>query len=199
MNIFMHVFVYIYIFIYVYICVYIYINMYYHSGIVGQDLISEGQNVGSSPFTVYVLNTVAHGLTSTAMGPGVTAVNVSYPTFHTVTVRDVYSNIALNVVNVVTMLVNGVGGFRVSVFDFKNGSYYVQYTPVISGSTLVSVMVNGQPIFGSPFSVYSDDVSSDANTTYAIGPNLYLGLFCIFSYLSMFVLIYIYVYRHIYI
>lgn len=159
-------------------------------GIVGQDLMSEGQNVGSSPFTVYVLNTVARGLTSTAVGPGVTAVNVSYPAFYTVTVSDVYNNIALNVVNVVTMLVDGAGGFRVSVFDFKNGSYYIQYTPVISGSTLVTVMVNGMPIFGSPFSVYSDVVSSDANTTYAIGPNLYLGLFCIFSYLFMFVLIY---------
>ncbi|KAK2723589.1 E3 ubiquitin-protein ligase TRIM71-like [Artemia franciscana] len=66
---------------------------------------------------------------------------------------------------------NGIT-FRGDVEDRQNGSYSVSYRPVIEGRHLVSVLMRGRHIHGSPFSVV---VRSGRNYTTVSDPSIVFG------------------------
>ena len=81
---------------------------------------------------------------------------------------------------------DGQAGSNVTVFDFHNGSYYVEYTPIQSGN-IGTVKVDGASIYKSPFSsVTSVDTTAYPKSTYAVGPGLHVGMAGKTSYFELF-------------
>ena len=141
----------------------------------GGDYKYFGLNVGTAPFSVVVVSSPPLGATSSVAGYE-TAVNVTVPTHLIVTVRDPYYNIALNSKVNITVLINGLPAKNMSIFNFQNGSYYVQYTPSESGVNDVLVKVNNQNLIGGHYKTIAADVFSVVKYTYVVGSNLFHGI-----------------------
>ena len=133
-----------------------------------------GLNVGSAPFSVIVKNGNPLGLTCTVTELQ-KKVNVSVPTHFIVTARDSYYNLILDRKVNITLTVNGISASNLTVFDFKNGSYYVQYTPTQSGENNLVVKLNNMNVINSPLKNVAADVISVPNYAYIVGQNLYHG------------------------
>ena len=114
------------------------------------------------------------GMTSTVSGLA-SIVNSTSSTVFSVTVRDAYYNIVLNSISNVTMTINGILPSNFSVFNFYNGTYYVQYTPILSGVSALVVYVNNMTVFGSPFYVTVLDTFVHLPYTRVSGTNLHHG------------------------
>lgn len=133
-----------------------------------------GLSVGSSPFRVKVSNSIPEGITSTVSGLA-SIVNSTSSTVFSVTVRDAYYNVVLNGVSNVTVTIDGVLPSNFSVFNFNNGTYYVQYTPILSGVSELIVYVNNMTAFGTPFYVTVLDTFVHLRYTRVAGTNLHHG------------------------
>ena len=133
-----------------------------------------GLSVGSSPFRIKVFNSISRGMTSTVSGLA-SIVNSTSSTVFSVTVRDAYYNIVLNSISNVTMTINGIQPSNFSVFNLYNGTYYVQYTPILSGLSELVVYVNNMAVFGSPFYVTVLDTFVHLPYTRVSGSNLHHG------------------------
>lgn len=138
----------------------------------------EGQYISAgSPYKLIVSHSVASGMTSTAAGPGLRGATVGVPASFTVTVRDAWENVLRtgHPGVTVTASLDRSPGATVNIFDFNNGSYNVEYVPVLSGDNLISVYVDGFPIRNSPFTVPIEDGSASSEFSFAVGPGLISG------------------------
>jgi hypothetical protein len=137
-----------------------------------------GQYVGNSPYALSVRHSLASGITTTAEGPGLVSATVGVPVSFTVTVRDPWNNVLrLSSPTVfVAAHLDRTPGAKVTIHNFNNGSYNVEYIPLLKGPNLVSVRVDGFHIRDSPFTVPVLDGSTSAIHSYATGPGLLSGV-----------------------
>jgi hypothetical protein len=136
-----------------------------------------GQYVADSPYKLVVSHTVSSAITSTAIGPGLVSAVVGVPVSFMVTVRDAFDNVlrTTNPPNVLTAKLNRSPQAVVNIWNYYNGSYNVEYIPVLSGPNLVSVYVDGVQIKDSPFTVPVMDGRTSATYSFAVGQGLHSG------------------------
>jgi hypothetical protein len=137
-----------------------------------------GQYVHDSPYALWVAASSPSARASTASGAGLSTIGTAgVPITFMVTVRDAWDNVVRRNTNpsIVKVTVIRSPSTPVSVWDYKNGSYHVQYTPMSAGNNLIGVFVNSMHIVGSPFSVEFVDGKTSNNYSYATGPGLSVG------------------------
>ena len=137
-----------------------------------------GQYIAQSPYTMTVTHTIASIITSTVEGDGLTAnATVAIPSYFMLTVRDPYDNVLRDryLVPTITMRLDKTPNAPVSIWDYQNGSYLMQFTPTLAGTNILSVLINGYQILGSPY--YINTIIGQTNSTYSFaqGPGLVSG------------------------
>ena len=140
----------------------------------GKDMKYFGLSVGTAPFSVLVASSIASGLNSHVDHLD-RKVNATFPSHFLVTVKDKYDNIVVNSNVSISLSINHNPAINVTILNYHNGTYFIQYVPIESGVSNLVVKINNMHVIGSPFEVNVSDVVSDVSNTYAIGPNLYHG------------------------
>lgn len=147
-----------------------------------------GDYVDESPYELIVSHSIASTVTTTAAGPGLLEATVGVPTSFTVTVRDPWENVLRTdhpSVNVTARL-DRTPAAPVTVWNYNNGSYLVEYTPIASGENLISVYVDGFMIRHSPFVVEIEKGETSSSFSFAFGAGLYSGVTGEPSYFEVF-------------
>jgi len=147
-----------------------------------------GQYVADSPYYLQVSHTESSGITSTAEGAGLVGATVGVPVSFMVTLRDPFDNVMRTSTPAVTLSakLDLSPGALVDIFDYRNGSYNVRYTPLLKGANLVSVFADSAQIRGSPFSVPVADGAASAAYSFASGAGLTAGRAGDVSYFSIY-------------
>jgi Filamin/ABP280 repeat len=109
---------------------------------------------------------------------GLRTATVGVPAHFMVTVRDPYDNVMRTAFRpfTLTALLDRTPSVPTTIWDYKNGSFNIEYVANISGLNLISVYVNGMQISGSPFSVPFIDGAPSQAYSYAVGPGLIRGI-----------------------
>ena len=147
-----------------------------------------GQYVAASPYELVVSHTVASPITSTASGDGLTGGITGFLSSFMVTVRDPFDNILRSPPPsaVVTARLDLSPGVTFSVWDYHNGSFLLQYTPIAAANNILSVFINGHHILASPFYPQVESGTVSASTSYAIGSGLTSGVTGEISYFQIY-------------
>lgn len=164
------------------------LSPYYSSRSVSGEGSYLGSYVGSSPFKMVVTHSVPSVITSTVFGPGLLNATVGVSSYFLLTVRDAYDNVVRQYPYMpnVTFRIDQSPGAFVYVWDYKNGSFLLQYTPLQSGNNFLSVFVNGFRIRYSPFIVPVADGGTSGKYSYAEGGGLKTGVTGKPSYFTLF-------------
>ncbi len=149
-----------------------------------------GQYIGNSPYALRVRHSIASGITSTAAGPGLLGATVGVPVSFMVTIRDPWDNVLRlsSPTAFVAAHLDRTPSAKVTIHNYNNGSYNIEYVPLLKGPNLLSVRIDGFHIRGSPFTVPVLDGSTSAVYSYATGPGLLSGVagspsyFLVYSY-----------------
>lgn len=147
-----------------------------------------GQYIASSPYSLMVNHAMATGHTSSADGQGLRTSTVGIPTNFIVTLRDPWDNVIRtrgSTANVSVTLPQSPSA-TVVVWDYKNGSFNVDYVPILAGQNLLVVKVNGVQIPGSPFTPLVTDGMTNVTYSYAQGPGLQVGTAGVAQYFEVF-------------
>merc|ERR1711871_1673618 len=87
----------------------------------------------------------------------------------------------------VSAMLDRTPGANVSIINLNNGSYMITYFAQKSGSNLLSILIEGQHIKGSPFSVPIEDAPvADHDYSVARGRGLFVGIVGEPSYFEVF-------------
>lgn len=119
-----------------------------------------GAPIMRSPYRVPVTQTTDPSK-SVAFGAGVEVGSTAEPATFTIQAKDGAGNNVNHGADRVRVTVRGPKGseeFDIDpyVFDNADGTYSVTYQPVVAGAHVVTVEINGAPIFKSPFNVKVD-------------------------------------------
>lgn len=139
-----------------------------------------GDYIAGSPYYLVVSHTRASAFTSTAVGKGIMSSHpqvVGIPTSFMVTVRDAYYNVLRTSTPgvSVTARLDRSPAVVLPIWDYRNGSFEVEYTPLLAGPNTVSVYIDGSLMRHSPFSFNVSDGRASANYSFAVGRGLYTG------------------------
>jgi hypothetical protein len=147
-----------------------------------------GQYVAFAPYAMYVRHTYPSVITSTVKGPGLVNGTVGVPAYFLLTVRDPYDNVvrASPYRPNITFFIDETPAAFVSVWDYKNGSYLLEYIPTKAGNNSISVFVNGHRIRYSPFMVPIADGGTSGKYTFAEGVGIREGTTGKTSYFTLF-------------
>jgi hypothetical protein len=147
-----------------------------------------GEYVADSPLSLVVSHTVASIVTSTVTGSGLLGAVVGVPVSFMITVRDPFDNVLRTDEHkpVVTAVLDRSPDATVNVWDYRNGSFNIEYIPVLSGNNILSVYVNGHHIKYSPFTVSTLPGESSEEHSYATGSGLHSGVTGKTSYFEVF-------------
>jgi hypothetical protein len=147
-----------------------------------------GQYVADSPYTLSVSHSTASAYTSTAVGVGLKGATVGIPVSFMVTVRDSWDNVLISQgLNVpLSVSLDRTPNATVSIWNYNNGSYNVEYIAIASGDNLVSIKISNAHIRNSPFTVPFLDGKSSEIYSYAIGKGLHVGTAGIPSYFEVY-------------
>lgn len=147
-----------------------------------------GQYVANSPYQLVVTHTKASVITTTAVGTGLVNATVGVSAFFKITVRDPYDNVLRTESRqpVVQVKLDRSPTAFVSIWDYNNGSYLVEYIPMLSGTNYVSVYVDGFQIKNSPYEVPTFDGKTKSTYSYAEGAGLKIGTTGKKSYFQLF-------------
>lgn len=87
----------------------------------------------------------------------------------TITVKDAFGNAIPSGGAAITVLVTGSNSTTAGVTDHGNGSYTATYTPIVAGTDVIAITLNGVAIGGSPFNslVGAGSVSPSLSTVIA--------------------------------
>ena len=134
----------------------------------------KGQYMGQSPYPLVVTAGDPAGMYSTVYGSGIVNATVGVPAYFTVTVRDSWANlVTASAVQVNISVYLPSSPYVVAlVSNLHNGSYYVTYTPTLTGAHPLHIIINGSEVANSPFTVYTLDGQINANYTRILGPSL---------------------------
>ena len=147
-----------------------------------------GQYIADSPYRLNVRHTKASLMTSTVEGDGLVSATVAVTSSFMLTVRDAFDNVLVDnyLKPNVTIRLDKSPYAPVKVWDYKNGSYLLQYTPLLSGENILSVMIDGSQIYGSPYYIPTAVGITNASYSYAEGPGLVLGTTGKISYFTLY-------------
>ena len=137
-----------------------------------------GEYIANSPYYLVVSHTKASAFTSTAEGKGlVSSQVVGIPTSFMVTVRDPFYNVlrTSSPSVSVTATLDRSPSVVIPIWDYRNGSFELEYTPLLAGLNTVSVYIDGSLMRHSPFSFNVSDGRTSANYSFAVGRGLYMG------------------------
>ena len=115
-----------------------------------------GQYLDKSPYPLIVSHSAVYGPTTTAVGPGILQGVAGIATYYFVTVRDSGGNIVSDTMFPYTVSMNLDLSIKnnvvttVQLYDLHNGTWLIEYIPVIAGQNKLTVLVNGMNISGSP-------------------------------------------------
>ena len=134
----------------------------------------KGQYMGQSPCPLVVTAGDPAGMYSTVYGSGIVNATVGVLAYFTVTVKDNWANLVTTTTVPVNISVYLPSSPEVSahVSNLHNGSYYVTYTPTLTGPLPLHISINGSEVASSPFTVYTLDGQGSANYTRILGPSL---------------------------
>ena len=132
----------------------------------------KGQYMDQSPYPLVVTAGDPAGMYSTLYGSGIVNATVGEPACFTVTVRDSWANlVTASAVQVNISVYLPSSPYVVAhVSNLHNGSYYVTYTPTLTGAHPLHIIINGSEVANSPFTVYTIDGQISANYTRILGP-----------------------------
>jgi len=136
-----------------------------------------GEYIADSPYYLVVSHTKASAFTSTALGKGLLSQVVGRPTSFMITVRDPYDNVLRTSSPSVSVKarLDRSPEVVIPIWDYRNGSYEVEYTPLLAGLNTISVYIDGSLMRYSPFSVNVSDGLTSANYSFAVGRGLHTG------------------------
>ena len=138
-----------------------------------------GQYIHRSPYHLYVSNSEVSAVNSVVEVSGnLDGSTVGVLASFMVTLKDSWNNIVrsypLAPPSVKVSILQAPDVESVS-YNLGNGSHQIDFTPTVSGTNFVNVLVNGAPIAGSPFTMEVTDGVASANYTYAVGEGLNVG------------------------
>jgi hypothetical protein len=147
-----------------------------------------GQYIASSPYSLVVSHTQASVITSTVQGDGLTTATVGVTASFMLTVRDPYDNVLVddNLLPTIAVKLDKSPSATVHVWNYHNGSYLLQYAPLLSGTNILSVSINGNQILGSPFYVETSVGVTTEVYSYAEGSGLHHGMTGKVSYFTLY-------------
>ena len=118
-----------------------------------------GQYIDKSPYPLLVRHSAVYGPTTTAVGPGIVQGVAGIATYYFVTLRDSGGNIVSDdtfpytITMSLDLSIKNNVVTTVQFYDLHNGTWLIEYIPIIAGQNQLSVLVNGFNISGSPFLV----------------------------------------------
>lgn len=147
-----------------------------------------GQYVAGSPYSLTVAHAAANAFTSSVMGPGLTEATVGVPTDFMLTTRDPWDNVVRteSFACTVTAVLNMSPSVNASIWNYGNGSFFIEYVAKVAGANLLTVKVNGMQIPGSPFRVHVIDGRTSEQFSFAGGQGLHTGTTGVVSYFELF-------------
>lgn len=147
-----------------------------------------GQYISQSPYKLQVRHTSASLITSTVEGDGLLSATVSVTSTFMLTVRDHYDNVLRDnyLSPNVSLRLDKTPQAKTMVWNYQNGSYLLQYIPILSGTNILSILINGKQIFGSPYLITTAVGITNASFSYAIGDGLITGITGKISYFTVY-------------
>eukprot|EP00003_Mantamonas_plastica_P016296 TRINITY_DN271_c0_g1_i10.p1 TRINITY_DN271_c0_g1~~TRINITY_DN271_c0_g1_i10.p1 ORF type:complete len:6036 (+),score=1765.20 TRINITY_DN271_c0_g1_i10:697-18804(+) len=145
----------------------------YNSTIAGAyqvDIKYQGAHVMNSPYSLVIDPTITHGTNSLAYGNGISTTTAGKATTFTVQARDAFSNNRSVTTDTVTVVYThktlAVASPAVTITgNGVSGTYSVATNITVSGQWNLDVKVNGQHVFGSPFTTtVNPDISHGATS-----------------------------------
>jgi len=152
----------------------------------------DGHHAASSPYDMFVHYGNATAPTSVVVGPGLSYAKVTVPTKFTFQARDPYHNdledgswferLTVSLVapttpyNVATNsavdVLSNSGTVVSELVNYENGTAVCTYTALVAGNNLLHIMLDGNDIADSPYSVFVDEGPLKASTSSASGRGL---------------------------